>query len=332
MVSALVAVLLAAPVADDTKALLADLAVIARSQAAVEALVQKGASAVPALQGLAVEGTDLTQRGWAIVALGRIGTEPALKTLGALPGDGKQPGLVRTWAAAALMRSAKSLGALVALQRWVQQFPATRRTFSMRARALAGEGKPDPEALLSMVANNYQLQQDLAEAVLASPTPALVQAMLKAKDQNARQMAAAYLGTQAQRQGKAGNELVGVEVVKAFKPNPDAAEAPWAGGPLYVPNIGWDKLTGKALVEALIGWYVWAELNARKEEHSKLEHNLNSISLGQVVGYQAEWSQHDVHHWLRVWKQVAGQEGLMKLLRAQGALKDARFSQYAEGK
>lgn len=332
MVSALLAVLLAAPVGADTKGLLADLAVIEKSQGAVEALVKQGAAAVPGLQGLAVEGSDLTQRGWAIVALARIGTEPALKTLGGLPSDAKQPGLVRTWAAAALMRSAKNLQGLVALQPWVQQFPATRRTFSMRARSLAGEGKPDPESLLAMVANNYQLQQDLAEAVLATPTPALVQAMLKSKDQNARQMAAAYLGTQAQRQGKAGNELVGLEVVKALKASADAAQAPWAGGPLYVPNIGWDKQMGTALVEALIGWYVWAELNARKEEHSKLEHNLNSISLGSVVGYQAEWNPHDVHHWLKVWRKVAGQEGVAKLLKAQGAFKDARFSQYAEGR
>lgn len=332
MVSALIGVLLAAPVAADTKALLADLAVIEKSQGAVEALVKKGAAAVPGLQGLAVEGSDLTQRGWAIVALARIGTEPAEKTLNALPGDAKQPGLVRTWAAAALMRGAKTLQSLAAMSPWVQQFPATRRTFSLRARALANEGKVDAGALLSMVAGNYQLQQDLAEAVLASPTPALVAAMFQAKDQNARQMAAAYLGTQAQRQGKAGNELVGLEVVKALKVSADAAQPPWAGGPLYLPNIGWDKQMGTALVEALIGWYVWAELHARKEEHSKLEHNLNSISLGQVVGYQAEWNQHDVHHWLKVWKKVAGQEGLMKLLRAQGALKDARFAQYAEGR
>jgi hypothetical protein len=332
MVTALIAVLLAALVAADTRALLADLSVIAKSQDAVEALVKQGAPAVPGLTGLAVEGSDLTQRGWAIVALTRINTPPAMKALEGLPADSKQPVLVRTWAAAGLIKNAKDLQALVALQKWTQSYPATRRTFSMRARQLAGQGKPDAEALLAMVSSNWQLQQDLADAVLGSGAPSLIKAMFTSKNQTVRQQAAGYLGTLAQRQGKAGNELVGLEVVKALKANPDAADVPWAGGPLYVPNIGWDKQMGSALVESLIGWYVWAELNARKEEHSKLEHNLNSLSLGQVVGYQAEWNPHDVHHWLKVWKQVAGQEGLLKLLKAQGALKDARFSPYAEGK
>lgn len=315
-----------------SKALLADLAVVDKSQAAVEALVKHGQAAVPALVGVAVEGQDLTSRGWAIVALERIGGEPAQRALRGLPDSAKQPALVRTWAAAALIRSAKDLAALVALQRWVQQYPATRRTFSMRAKALAGQGKPDAEALLALVANNFQLQQDLGEAVLGAGAPSLVQAMLRSKNHQARQMAAGYLGTLAQRQGKAGNELVGLEVVKAMKPSADAAEPPWAGGPLYVPNIGWDKQMGTALVEALIGWYVWAELHARKEEQSKLEHNLNSISLGRVVGYQVQWGQHDVEYWLAAWKQLAGQAGVVRLLREQGAGKDARFSQWLEGK
>jgi hypothetical protein len=328
MVSALIAVLLAAPIAADTRALLADLSVVEKSQDAVENLVKQGAAAVPGLQGVAVEGSDLTQRGWAIVALSRIGGEPANKTLSALPDDGKQPALVRTWAAAGLMRTAKDLQSLVAMQKWVNQFPATRRTFSMRARALATQGKPDADALLTMVANNWQLQQDLADAVLAAGAPSLIKSMFTSKNQNARQMAAGYLGTLAQKQGKAGNETIGLEVVKALRVVPDAEQAPWAGGPLYVPNIGWDKQMGTALVENLIGWYVWAELNAHKEEQSKLEHNLNSISLGGVVGYQVQWGQHDVGYWLEVWKKVAGQEGLVKLLKAQGAQKDARFSEY----
>ena len=127
MVSTLLAVLLAAPVAVDTKALLADLSVIARSHEAVEALVKQGAPAVPGLTGIAVEGSDLTQRGWAIVALSRINTAPAVKALEGLPGDSKQPALVRTWAAAALIKNAKDLSTLVALQKWTQSYPATRR-------------------------------------------------------------------------------------------------------------------------------------------------------------------------------------------------------------
>ena len=332
MVTLALALVFADPAAGQNKALLADLAVIEKSQAAVEELVKQGAPAVPDLVGLAAEGQDLTARGWAIVALGRIGGDPAMKALKALPDDGKQPGLVRTWAAAALIRSAKDLSSLVAMQKWAQQFPATRRPFSMRARVLATQGKPDADALLTMVAGNYQLQQDLADAVLSSGAPSLINAMFKSKNQNARQMAAAYLGTLAQKQGKAGNELVGLEVVKALKPNAEASEPPWAGGPLYIPNIGWDKQMGTALVESMLGWYVWAELNARKEEQSKLEHNLNSISLGGVVGYQVSWGQHTVDYWLDTWKKVAGQEGVVKLLKGQGAQKDARFSQWLEAK
>jgi hypothetical protein len=332
MMTFALALMLAAAPAVPTRTLLADLAVIEKSQDTVEELVKRGAEAVPDLIGLAVEGSDLTSRGWAIVALSRIGGEPAQKALQKLPDDSKQPPLVRTWAASALMRTAKDLTALLATQKWVGSFPATRRTFSMRARVLATQGKPNADGLLELCANNYQLQQDLADAVLASGAPSLINAMIHSKNANVRQMAAAYLGTLAQRQGKAGNEMVGLEVVKAFKIQPDADAAPWAGGPLYVPNIGWDKQMGTALVEALVGWYVWAELNARKEEQSKIEQNLNSISLAGVVGYQVDWGTHDVAYWLALWEKVAGKAGVAKLLRAQGAQKDARFAPYLEGK
>ena len=328
--NALVLLLLAAPAAapagPTTRALVQDLAVIEKSQAAVEALVGRGEAAVPELIGAAVEGSDLTSRGWAIVALSRIGGADAEKTLVKLSGDAKQPPLVRTWATSARIAIAPDLDAIVALTPLVGQMPALARPLSKRVEAIVAKGNLNADKLLMLAANNYQLQQQLVEPILALGAPALLDAMAHSKDQNARATAAGYVGTIAQREGKAANETIGLEVIKVYKFDPAAKAVPWAGGPLYVPNIGWDKQMAKALVEGFISWYLWAELNSQKPEQSKISHNLNSLGLANVLGYQPEWQDQGVAKWLQVWKNVAGVDGLRKVLVEQKVDKDPRFS------
>jgi hypothetical protein len=327
---ALVALLLTAPApapaatGPTARQLVQDLAVIEKSQAAVEALVAKGEPAVPELIGAAVEGTDLTTRGWAIVALGRIGGADADKTLLKLSNDGKQPPLVRTWATAGRISRA-DLDGVVALAPMVAQMPSLARPLSKRLEVLLASGDVKADKLLILAANNYTLQQQLVEPILALGAPALLDAMAHSKDQNARATAAGYVGTIAQRQGKAANETIGLEVIKLYKFDPAAKTVPWEGGPLYVPNIGWDKQMAKALVEGFISWYLWCELHEQKPEQSKISHNLNSLGLATPLGYQPEWQDQGVARWLQIWKQVAGVDAVRKLLTQQGAEKDSRF-------
>ena len=315
-----------APASPTSRALVQDLAVIEKSAAALEALVARGEPAVAELIGAAVEGSDLTSRGWAIVGLTRIGGAEATRTLVKLSEDLKQPPLVRTWAAAGRVSLAPNIAAIVALTPLTSQMPSLARPISKAVEALIAKGAVDAEGLIGLATNNYQMQQQLLEPILALGAPALLKAMAHAKDQNIRQTAAAYVGAIAQRQGKAANETIGLEVIKLYKFNPAAKEAPWAGGPLYVPNIGWDKQMGRALVEGFISWYLWAELNNHKDEQSKITQNLNSIGLANVVGYEPDWQNQGVGKWLQIWKKVVGVDSVRKLLAEQKVDKDPRFA------
>ena len=330
ILSSAVILLLAAPAAPPatptSRALVQDLAVIEKSGAALEALVARGEPAVPELIGAAVEGSDLTSRGWAIVALTRIGGEAANKTLTKLSEDLKQPPLVRTWATAGRIWLAPDIASIVALTPLTAQMPSLGRPLSKAVEALIAKGGVDADGLIKLATNNYQLQQQLVEPILALGAPALLNAMAHSKDQNVRQTAAGYVGTIAQRQGKAANETIGLEVIKLYKFDPAAKEVPWAGGPLYVPNIGWDKQMARAIVGGFVSWYLWAELNNQKAEQSKLGHNLNSLGLANPLGYQPEFQDKSLTKWLEVWKQVAGVDGLQKLLAEQKVDKDPRFS------
>lgn len=284
--------------------LIGELSGIETSAAALEELVARKGESLPHLQGAASEGTDLSQRGWAIVGLQRIGGPAASTTLKKLSEDQKQPDLVRNWSIAARINMVTSFTELKHLAALSHQYPATKRPYSMKVSELASSGKTTAEELLLISATDYQLQQQLAPAIVSMGHEALIGSMLRSKDMNVRQTAAAYVGTAAQKQGKAGNEIVGLAVVKALKFN-KAAPVPWAGGPLYVPNIGWDKRTGTELVKELIAWYLYLDATGKKEELSKIEHSLNSISLGNVVGYQADWNPHNANHWRQILRSVA---------------------------
>ena len=72
-----------------------------KAETAIDALVARGKEATAQLSGEAIEGNDITRRGWAIVCLAEIGGDEVDQLLTKVHSDPKQPMLVRTWAAAA---------------------------------------------------------------------------------------------------------------------------------------------------------------------------------------------------------------------------------------
>lgn len=295
---------------------------------ALESLIREGQAAVPALVGEALEGRDLEARGWAIAALAEIGGADAEKALARLKDDAKAPALVRTWAAAGVIRQARDLPSLVALSPLVQQFPALQRPFGLRVTKLASESK-DAEALIKATIGNWQLQQALAEAILASGVEPLLAAMTRSSDLQVRMQAAGYLGTLAQRQGMAGNELVGDAVAKAYAFDPDAKDVPWAGGPLYVPNIGWDRAFALKLTRNLVSWWVWCDRKDRKAEKTQIHNSLNSIAIAGQVGYPVDWGPEP--NWLERWGRAAGKKEVRAILEKQGIESDPRWKRIVEG-
>ena len=98
--------------------------------------------------------------------------------------------------------------------------------------------------------------------------------------QKVRFQATAYIGTLVQQ----GNKKVGAAVAKAYEFDADAKNAPWHGGPLYVPGIQWQKEDATALVGNLIAWHLWCDRNGKTSEQQQIYNNLRSVGLSRVAG------------------------------------------------
>ncbi len=297
-----------------------------KAESALEALVARGDEAKEQLMGEALEGNDLARRGWAIVALSEIGGKDVDEHLAKVHGDGNQPMLIRTWAAAARVYMTDSTDGLVQKAELAQQFPAVGRPLGMRlVDSLGDKEKPaSPEGLLSVSLRVPQLQQALAPAILALGSEKLVSVMTTAKDQQVRYQATAYLGTLAVQ----GDKKVAPAVVNVYKFDPQAEQVPWNGGPLYLPGIQWDKEQGTKLVGNLIAWHLWCDRNGKGGEQQQINNNLNSITLANVVGYQ--FGANDTVTWLTNWGKVVGRKEIERMLKEQGADDVRKYSSVLE--
>ena len=326
---ALLAAPLSARAASPTE-LIAALSSKEQAPAALDQLVALKQDALPALGAAAEDGRDLTQRGWAIVGLRRVGGAQADQVLARIVEGAQQPALVRTWAAAARIDLAPDLDALLALAPLAQAYPATQRPMMKRVGELVNTGQPiSAERLMLAAAQDYQLQAALAPTVVALPSDALLQPMLHSTNQRVRMMAASFLATQGQRPG--GAEGVAAVVVRGLAFEPAAQDVPWAGGPLYIPGIAWKKAPATQLVGQLIRWYLWADRHGNAAAKTQVANNLNSLGLGNVVGYQPSWGDSDSAAWLRIWAQVAGGRAAVRaLLAEQGAAADPQYQPLLE--
>ena len=314
-----------AAASEDPAPLIAQLSKPEASAAAVERLVSLQSGAVPALIGEALEGQDVSGRGWAIVSLGRIGGGEAERALSKLAGNVKESRLVRTWAAAGLIALVKDADGLVALGPLVARLPGLNRPFTLRATELASSGKLPVGKMLALVAGNWQLQATLGEAILAGGAGPLVEAMTHGKTTPIRTTAAGYLATLAQKRGSPGVEAVGSSVIKAYAFKPGARAVPWDGGPLYIPAINWDKPLARKLLRELIAWMVWAERNQKTEVTAQIVNNLSSVGLTYTAGYPGNGA--DAAGWLASFGQVEGAPALRALLEEQGVQAEPRFAE-----
>ena len=291
------------------------------SAAAVAKLIALGEKALPDLLDEAFDGTDAARRGWAIVCLGEIGGPTVGRELEKIQKNANHGMLVRTWAAAARIKMAKSFDDYVALAPLAGTFPALQRPLGMGiASALAGDSGPkDVGKLLEIAANNYKLQQVLTPAILGFGAKPLVKTMITHSSQNVRRQAAAYLATVAQR----GDDSVALEVMKAYSFDVQAKDVPWAGGPLFLPSLNWKKykdgFIARELVANLISWHVWADVRKKPDLQKQIHNNLRSLSLARAAGYNSPgWRAAPTETWLKIWGAANGKKALKDLLLKQG--------------
>ncbi|RIK80743.1 MAG: hypothetical protein DCC68_10330 [Planctomycetota bacterium] len=296
----------------------------------VRSLVAHGDDAVPLLYGEAVEGPDMATRGWAIVALGEIGTKSADEHLERLHQDGNQPPLVRTWAAAARIELCREMETLLQRTNLATAFPATGRPLAMRLVAMTStDGKPLEVAQLLRAAQQVpQLQSALAPAILATEPKELGATMLRDEDANARYTATQWLATlTAQHADERKTAEVAETIAGLLTFDAEAKQTPWHGGPLYVPSLSpqWPQAEARRLVGSLIAWHVWCDRREDREEQRKIDNALASVNLAGIVGYQFQGVGVDSANWLAAWSKVVGRDAVIEMLRAQGIDKESRY-------
>lgn len=232
------------------------------SQDAAATLIARGDTVVPQLVGEAVEGTDYTRRGWAIVCLADIGTKTAVKPLQQIVDDKTAPNLVKMWAGAALMRI-RGAEAIKDLLRQEAADPSKREAVAA--------------LLLGMRASAVRPLTELA---------------LRGETNADRQRATAWLGTLEQRlRGGIVRKVLAAEL--KYSTERLAKGFPWEGGALYLPRYRWAAPEAISMTRNLTCWLLAAEIAGKDEIAKQLLNNLRDLSWRTGMGFQQQASGFD---------------------------------------
>jgi hypothetical protein len=289
----------------------------AMQKAALAQLISQGKTAVRPLMNEAYDGDNAVRRGWALVALGEIGDRSIEKDLMRLYDNPNHPLLVRTWAAAVRVKLAKTSKELLALAALSSRFPALNRPLSKRlVKAFANRKGPQAaEQMIAATARLYQLRRVLAPAIIALGAKPLVKVLVSSKNQQVRRYAASYLGNI----GLKDYAGVAKRVIRAYRFRPRAQQVPWHGGPLFVPGLRWKRAEARKLVDALVRWHLWADVQGKPQLKKPIHNNLRSLSLARIAGYRSPgWRMVDTERWLQIWGKAIGRAKLRSLLLQQG--------------
>ena len=298
-----------------------------KAEAALAELIKRKQGAVPVLLREAFSGNNILKRGWALVGLTEIGGEGMDDRLKILYKDTSKPELVRNWALAGRVQLAESTKELQQLADMIPSHPILGRPIGKRLMTMIKNESGDDIAthVLSITLRVPKLQQQLSTVILGFGAKPLVRSMTSAKDQNVRRQAAAYLAALDQRNKESD---VAAEVIASFDFSPDAKNVPWAGGPLFIPGIQWEKEPARELVSNLMSWMLWAHHNNQAGLHNQLHNNLRSLSLARAAGYSSPaWRAANVETWLRVWGNAIGKNELGKMLEEQNLHNHSKYVQ-----
>ncbi len=310
----------------EVQALIDDLKNSQKADSAVDDLVKVGKPAIDHLLGVAIEGNELIQRGWAIVCLSRIGGAEVDERLAELHQNKRQPKLVQTWAAAARVQQAESIEQLSKVAPLLTEFPALKRPLGLRLVAvMQKQGEPRSlEKLLAIDLQVPQLQPAIAPIVLNRGAKELAAVMVGAKNQQVAKRAAAYLGTLSNQ----GDQGVAAVVADAYKFDPKAKAVPWRSGALWLPGVNWNlhEEEARRLAGNLVSWFLWCELHDQKPQQSQIANNLQSLNLASAAGFSPSiFGRLNLDQLLQEWGRVVGKSALKALLAEQGVEKIPRY-------
>lgn len=283
------------------------------SAVALSALVEIGEPAVPMLEKEALRGTDITARGWSVQALSRIDVDSAEAALVNIH-DTTDNALVKTWAAAGLIQQSDDIEELMSRTQLQWENPALQRTFSMRAREL-GSMVGDLRAAILLISQDPSMGSVVGPILADAEVKDLAQLMFTDPDNTVRWTSAGLL---AARPDEAR------VIARQYAFTPGAEEVLWAGGALYVPNVGWGKKDAKVLVGNLVAWFVFCEEHGLDNEKQQIYNNLNSLGLINTIGMA--WPGFDGHELLVQYGQATSVESARRILAEQGLLDDDEWA------
>ena len=280
-------------------------------------------------QLLTVVRTDknIAKRGWAIAALGAIGGQDVDEYLLNVHADESQKKIVRTYAAAARVSMTRTVNGLIEKANLIPKFPALGRPIGMRIVEKLGSSKEEvkPEKVIDVTIRVPQLSSALAPMIMAYGPEKLTEVMHHTDNANVRRMAAGYLASLAQG---GETEKVAKQVIESLKFDTGRMSVPWDGGPLFLPGIQWAKKDATQLVDHLIRWYLWCDINGKTDQTRQIHNNIRSLALARAAGYKSPgWRETSVQTWLKTWGSVVGKEGLQKILEEQNAAEIPKYAQ-----
>ncbi|MFT5683363.1 MAG: hypothetical protein ACI8RZ_004294 [Myxococcota bacterium] len=304
--------------------LLTDLSDESQADGARAALVAMGHDALPALEASARNDASMVARGWAVKAISEIEASGADEALIRLHDDTALPGLVQAWAGAGRISRADTLDELLALAPLVGRFSALNRPMKMKLSTVEG-GIGDVGGAIGMMVTDPSLQSILAPLVLEQPPDAIVEVMIKHENMEARRTAAGFLATMSRT-----DVTVLDATIRGYDFQPGAKAVPWAGGPLYIPSAQWGSDTARELIENLISWHLFCEVNKLPAEQQQINNNLRSVGFVGTAGYNAWDLPQDTDGLLVFWGTNEGSRALSRILGEHGLRGQTHYKKLLE--
>lgn len=283
----------------------------------IDGLERQGRQAIPRLEQVARSHDVMTVRGEAILALARIEAPEAELALARLT-DEADDALVQTWAAAARVQRADTLDEVIALAPLAQRFSALKRPVKMKIEALPA-GSFSVMNAMDLIQADPSLQNMLVPMISERPGPEVVAAMLQHPSTQGRQLAAGLLASMSQN-----DTSIRSDILDGFAYYPEASQAPWSGGALYIPSAAWNRSEAAELVGSLVSWHLFCERTGAKAEQQNIDNNLRSVGLLGQAGFSGGlYGTTDAL--LEAWGNNQGSRALLSILRDHGLDRDPHY-------
>ncbi len=322
-------------------------------EAGLKEILSYGTKAIPYLVHEAREGSDLTGRGWAIVALSKLamrlennGNKTTDDNDGAstwkstvdwhlrqLHNNSDEPKLVRTWAAAARIRMTSSPDELKEffslinrsselirpLKKQIARFDAADMTVDLVKKLIkkaVRRGRRFPGGRRRGVRRGASSSSgnDFASMIMKIGPEPLVEVMTSADQNWVRRMAASYLGGIAQKSsGKRKNVVQVLEDKLAYKQGMD--EVPWKGGALFLPGINWKKEDARRIVKQLMTWYLWCNDRGKKAARNQINRNFRNRQFSRAAGVNLPGNSNSAVALIRAWGEATDRGEVQDILQ-----------------